>query len=43
VQGHLGRRPPLELDVGNQPLVRVPVGFDAAKLARLLELLEERL
>jgi hypothetical protein len=33
---------PLELVLGHEPLVRVPVGFDPATLRQLLEILQEQ-
>jgi hypothetical protein len=33
---------PLELVLGNEQFVRIPVGFDPATLGRLLDLLEDR-
>jgi hypothetical protein len=33
---------PLELVLGSEPLVRIPVGFDPATLRQLLEILQEQ-
>jgi hypothetical protein len=33
---------PLELVLGHEPLVRIPVGFDPATLRQLLEILQEQ-